>query len=85
MSSRTVRAITAHYLPMEWGVKVQGEKIVAWVHLVRTDDSPTYALFYGDDADCYEEFEREGFTISKEVASFAEADGWLKKEVLVGE
>ena len=69
---------------MEWGVKVQGEKIVAWAHLVRVDDSPVYT-FYGDDADVYEEFERDGFTLSKEVASFAEADEWIKKEVLIGE
>lgn len=83
MSSRIVRTISAHYLPMEWGVKVQGDKIIAWAHLVRTEDSPVYA-FYGDDADCYEEFERDGFTISKEVNDFAEADAWIKKEVLMG-
>ena len=82
MSSRIVRTISAHYIPMEWGVKMQGEKIVAWAHLVRTDDSPIYS-FYGDDAECYEEFERDGFTLSKEVDSFTEADKWLKKEVLM--
>ena len=80
MSTRIIRTISAHYIPMEWGVKVQGDKIVAWANLVRTDDSYS---FYGDDADCYEEFERDGFTISKEVYSFAEADKWLKKEVLM--
>ena len=82
MSSRIVREISAHYIPTEWGVKVEGKKIIAWARLVRTDDSPAYA-FYGDDADCYEEFEQDGFTISKEVNEFAEADAWIKKEVLV--
>lgn len=79
---RKVRTITVNYMPTEWGVKVYGDKIVAWARLVRTDDSPAYA-FYGDDADCYKEFEQDGFTISKEVNSFDEADAWIKKEFLV--
>lgn len=82
MSSRIVRTISARYIPTEWGVKVQGDKIIAWARLVRTEDSPVYA-FYGDDADCYEEFEQDGFTISNEVNSFDEADAWIKKEILV--
>lgn len=82
MPSRLVRMTTVHYTPLEWGVKVQGEKIIAWARLSRTDESPAYA-FYGDDADCYEEFERNGFTVSEEVSNFAEANKWIKENVLV--
>ena len=76
---RKIRAITISYMPMEWGTKVEGDKITAWAKLVRS--SGNFA-FYGDDADCYEEFERDGFTISKRVKDFAEADKWLKEQVL---
>lgn len=75
------RAITAHYLPMEWGVKAQGDKIVAWARMCRADKLTDYN-FYGDDADAYKSFEAEGFILSAEVANFAEADKWIKANVL---
>ena len=78
---RKSRAIIAHYLPMEWGVKVEGDKVTAWAKLCRVDKSSEYA-FYGNDADAYESFESEGFIISEEVAGYAEAEKWLKKNVL---
>ena len=78
---RSIRTITAHYIPVEWGTKVQGDKIIAWAHLVRSDEN--VYTFYGDDADCYEEFERDGFTISAEVKDFVEADKWIKKNVMM--
>ena len=80
---RKVRRTTANYIPVEWGVKVQGENIMAWARLVRTEDSPVYA-FYGDDADCYEDFEKDGFTISAKVNDFKEADKWIKENVMMG-
>lgn len=81
---RKVRTITVNYIPTEWGIKVDGDVITAWAKLVRSDKSSVYS-FYGRDADCYEEFERDGFTICKEVKDFAEADKWLKEEVMIGE
>lgn len=81
---RKVRTITAKYIPVDWGVKVQGEDIIAWAHLSRTNPEDNYT-FYGDDADCYEAFEKDGFTISAKVNDFKEADKWIKKEVLIGE
>lgn len=80
---RKVRTTTAKYIPVEWGVKVQGEDIIAWARLSRTDESPAYA-FYGDDADCYEAFEKDGFTISVKVNDFREADEWIKENVMMG-
>ena len=49
---RKIRTATTHYTPMEWGTKVEGEKIVAWAHFVRTDIGALYS-FYGDDADLH--------------------------------
>lgn len=80
---RKVRTITAKYIPVEWGVKVQGEDIIAWAHLSRTNPEDTYT-FYGDDADCYEDFEKDGFTISAKVNDFKEADNWIKENVMMG-
>ena len=79
---RKTIAITAHYTPVVWGTKVEGDKVVAYAHYTRTDDSKLYS-FYGDDADCYEEFDREGFTVTKTVSNFAEADEWIKKTVMM--
>lgn len=64
-----------NYIPVEWGVKDDG-KIVAFVRFVALDND--YSA-YGDDADVYEEFEREGFTLSKECAGYPEAYEWLRK------
>lgn len=80
---RKVRRTTANYIPVEWGVKVQGEDIIAWAHLSRTNPEDTYT-FYGDDADCYEDFEKDGFTISAKVNDFREADKWIKENVMMG-
>ena len=77
---RKIRTATTHYTPIEWGTKVEGEKIKAWAHFVRTDIGALYS-FYGDDADVYREFEEAGFTKSAEVKDFKEADRWLKREV----
>lgn len=81
---RKVRTITANYIPVEWGVKVQGEDIIAWARLSRTNPKDNY-LFYGDDADCYEAFEEDGFTISAKVNDFKEADKWIKENVMMEE
>jgi hypothetical protein len=80
---RKLRTITATYVPVEWGIKVQGEDIIAWARLSRTNPKDNY-LFYGDDADCYEAFEEDGFTISAKVKDFKEADKWIKEEVFGG-
>jgi len=80
---RKVRTITAKYIPVEWGVKVQGEDIIAWAHLSRTNPEDTYT-FYGDDADCYKAFEEDGFTLSAKVKDFNEADKWIKENVMMG-
>ena len=64
------------YIPVEWGVKDEDDKIIAFVRLTRMDND--YSM-YGDDADVYEAFEREGFTLSKECASYPEAYEWLRK------
>lgn len=82
--NRQVKTITAYYLPVEWGVKMQGSKIIAWALFCRSDSELNYA-FYGDDADAYMEFERAGFTKSCEVSSFEEADEWIKNNVMMGE
>ena len=51
-------------------------KIVAFVRFTSiTDDYSTY----GDDADVYEEFEKEGFTLTKEVNSYAGGYKWLRE------
>lgn len=78
---RKSRFITANYLPTEWGVKVEGEKITAWAKLCRVGKPSDYN-FYGDDADAYESFEADGFVISNEVAGYAEAEKWIKMNVL---
>lgn len=80
---RKVRTITAKYIPVEWGVKVQGEDVIAWARLSRTNPEGNYT-FYGDDADCYEAFEKDGFTISVKVNDFKEADNWIKENVMMG-
>ena len=80
---RRVRTITAKYIPLEWGVKVQGDDIIAWARLSRTNPKDTYT-FYGDDADCYEAFEEDGFTLSAKVKDFNEADKWIKENVMMG-
>jgi hypothetical protein len=63
------------YIPVEWGVKDEEGKITAFVRFTRMDND--YSM-YGDDADVYEEFEREGFTLTKTTKSYAEAYKWLK-------
>ncbi len=80
---RKLRTITATYVPVEWGIKVQGEDIIAWARLSRTNPKDNY-LFYGDDADCYEAFEEDGFIISAKVKDFKEADKWIEEEVFGG-
>ena len=66
---------TITYIPVEWGVKDETDKTIAFVRFIRIDND--YSM-YGDDADVYEEFEREGFTITKSVENYAEAYKWLK-------
>lgn len=63
------------YIPVEWGVKDEEGKITAFVRFTRMDND--YSM-YGDDADVYEEFEREGFTLTKTTKDYAEAYKWLK-------
>lgn len=65
-----------NYIPVEWGVKDEEGKITAFVRFTRMGND--YSM-YGDDADVYEEFEREGFTLSKECSGYAEAYKWLNK------
>lgn len=77
------RSITATYFPVEWGITVKGGKIIALARFVRNEVGD-YA-FYGDDADCYREFEEEGFTLSKQAGSYEEANDWLRKTVFEGE
>lgn len=81
MKNRINRVIAIHYTPIEWGIKIVGEEITVWARLVRTDPESDYS-FYGDDADCYREFDKEGFTISAKVNDYKEADRWIKKNVL---
>ena len=54
---------------------------MAWAKLCRVDKPSDYN-FYGDDADAYESFEADGFVISNEVADYAEAEKWIKTNVL---
>lgn len=63
------------YIPVEWGVKDEEGKITAFVRFTRMDNDFS---MYGDDADVYEEFEREGFTLTKVAKDYAEAYKWLK-------
>lgn len=80
---RKVITNNVSYIPVEWGTKVEGEddKIVAFVHYVRTNESYD---FYGRDADVYEEFEREGFVREKVVGTYEEAEAWVKEQVFGG-
>lgn len=71
---RKVISKIINYIPVEWGIKDDG-KIVAFVRFARVDND--YSM-YGDDADVYEEFEREGFTITKTTNNYAEAYKWLR-------
>lgn len=80
--NRKSLSITAHYLPTECGVKMQGSKIIAWALFSRSDGEIDYC-FYGDDADAYQAFEKAGFTKSCEVASFEEANNWLEQNVMM--
>ena len=64
-----------NYIPVEWGVKDEDGKIIAFVRFTRMDND--YSM-YGDDADVYEEFEREGFTLTKTAYDYAEAYKWLR-------
>lgn len=64
-----------NYIPVEWGVKDEEGKITAFVRFTRMDND--YSM-YGDDAGVYEEFEREGFTLTKSVKDYAEAYKWLR-------
>ena len=79
-----IRAITAHYTPSQWGVKMIGGKVQVWCLWKRTDDDKSY-LFYGDDRDTYKEFEEDGFIVSEEVKSYADAIKWLEQNVNAGE
>lgn len=71
---RKVISKIINYIPVEWGIKDDG-KIVAFVRFTRVDND--YSM-YGNDADAYEEFEREGFTITKTTNNYAEAYKWLR-------
>lgn len=64
-----------NYIPVEWGIKEEASKIIAFVRFTRMDND--YSM-YGDDADVYEEFEREGFTLTKTANDYTEAYKWLK-------
>ena len=77
---RKIRTITAHYIPVEWGVKVGEKDLRAWVRMIRTEGEKEYT-FYGDDADVYREFEHEGFTISKTFGNITDAHKWLNQEI----
>lgn len=63
-----------NYAPVEWGVKDEEGDITAFVRFTRLDND--YSM-YGDDADVYEEFEQEGFTLTKTAKDYAEAYKWL--------
>lgn len=69
-----------HYIVVESGKKysLDSLEILAWVRYVRSDADSAY-LAYGDDADTYEEFERDGFVKSKVCSSYEEAEKWLKE------
>ena len=75
---RKVKSIYAHYVPVEWGIKDNGKEIIAFARFARYN--ATYE-FYGDDADTYRNFEEEGFTLSRPVASYKEGYEWLSQEV----
>ena len=77
------RTIEASYRPSECGVKIIGEDIIAYVRFIRMGADKEYD-FYGDDADAYMEFEREGFTKAKEVRSLEQANNWIKQELMIG-
>lgn len=80
--NRKSLSITSYYFPTEWGVKMQGSKIIAWALFRRSDGEINYR-FYGDDADAYQAFEEEGFTKSCEVSSFEEANNWIEENVMM--
>lgn len=73
---RRIISKTISYIPVEWGVKDEEGKITAFVRFARMDND--YSM-YGNDADVYEEFEREGFTLTKITKDYAEAYKWLKE------
>lgn len=77
------KTIKASYRPSEWGVKMVGTEIIAFVHYIRLGEDNHYD-FYGDDADVYMEFERDGFTKTKEVKSLEQANNWIKQELMLG-
>ena len=75
---RRVISKRLNYIPVEWGVRSTGGEIVAFARFRRMDND--YSM-YGDDADVYEEFEREGFTLTKKAGDYAEAYDWIKNNV----
>lgn len=77
---RSKRTIVTHYIPEEWGIKMVGEEVKAFIRFVRTDNDYDYK-FYGDDADTYREFEREGFVMSTTTKTFKEANEWLNSNI----
>ena len=81
IKDRTIKTI---YQPSEWGVKIIGKDIIAYVRFIRVGADKEYD-FYGDDADAYMEFEREGFTKTKEVRSLEQANNRIKQELMIGE
>lgn len=78
MEARKIIANTTNYIASEWGVRIEGDKIIAYAHFIPA--CKDYSI-YGDDADCYEEFERDGFIISQECKTYAAAQEWINKNV----
>lgn len=72
---RKVISKRLNYIPEEWGILDREGKIIAFVKFAPMNNDYSN---YGDDADVYEEFERDGFTLSKEVKNYAEGYKWLK-------
>lgn len=64
------------YIPEEWGMINRDGKIVAFVRFTSINND--YST-YGDDADAYEEFEKDGFTLTKEVNNYTDGYKWLKE------
>lgn len=75
--------ISATYVPAEFIIKrvsgnAPGGSFEASIRYTRECDD--YSM-YGDDADIYEAFETEGFTVSKSFLTLEQVFNWFKAEV----
>ena len=76
---RKTITIHTHYIATDWGVREIPEGgLMAFVRFVRSDSPEEYSR-YGNDADAYEEFEKEGFIKTRSFTSYEACYEWLKE------